>query len=191
MKRKKAQIIVLYGPMAVGKLTVGKVLSKKLGYKLTHNHLINDLALSVFERGTLEANRMIEKLRYEFYEKAAKSGKNIIITHAYSHNFVSPTGLSDSEYMKKLEKKLKKGGASVLFVHLQAKNKTLLSRVKNVSRKKYEKLTDVSTMKNHLNTKDFATSAPVKNNIVVDNTSLSPQKVAQIIINKINARNRS
>lgn len=182
IKKQNSQVIVLYGAMAVGKLTVGKVLQKKLGYKLTHNHLINNLVLSVFDRNTIKANKMIEDLRFKFYEESAKLGKNLIITHCYAHDYVSPTGLSDPEYLNILEKKLKRAGANVVFVHLQANSDAILKRVKNISRKKHEKLTDVSVMKNYLNTKNFITSAPVKNNLVIDNTNLSPQKVAEIIM---------
>jgi len=168
--------------MAVDKLTVGKVLAKKLGYKLTHNHLINDLVWSVFKRNTLESNRIVEKLRYEFYETAAKFGNSLVITHCYAHDYNSPTGLSDPQYLKTLERRLEKAGAKVLFVHLQAKKKTLLKRVKVASRKKYRKLTDVSIMRDFLKAKDFTTSAPVNNNLVIDNTNLSPKKTAETII---------
>lgn len=173
--------VIIYGAMAVGKLTVGKELAKKIGYKLTHNHLINDLILSVFERGTLDANRLIEKLRYEFYDAALKAGQNIIITHCYSHNYISPTGLSDPDYLKNIEKRIKKAGGKVLFVHLKANNKELLKRVTNDSRKQHRKLTKVSIMKEYLKAKDFTTSAHVKNNLVIDNTNLSATKTAAII----------
>lgn len=168
--------------MAVGKLTVGKILATKLGYRLTHNHLINDLVWSVFKRNTLESNKMVEKLRYEFYETAAKFGHNLVITHCYAHDYVSPTFLSDPQYLKTLEKHLRKAGAKVLFVHLQAERKTLLKRVRDTSRREHQKLTDTSIMKDYLKSKDFKTSAPVENNLVIDNTSLSPERVVEMII---------
>jgi|GEM_PF-3574071 len=45
MSIKKPIVIVLYGPMAVGKLTVAQKLSKKLKMKLSHNHLLNNFNL--------------------------------------------------------------------------------------------------------------------------------------------------
>ena len=93
-------------------------MTKKLGYKISHNHLINDLVLSVFERGTIEANKIIENLRYEFYETAVSFEKNLIITHCYAHDYVSPTGLSDPDYLKTLEHRLGKAGARVTFINL-------------------------------------------------------------------------
>lgn len=184
-KTKKSHIIVLCGAMAVGKLTVGKVLAKKLGYKLTHNHLINDMVRSVFERGTFEACALMERFRDEFFRAIAKSGRDVVITYCYSHGYVSPTGLTDPQYLKTLEKRLEKESAQVLFVHLWADEKTLLKRVKGESRKEHSKLTNASIMKKLLKEKDFITSAPVKNNLVIDNSKLSPQKVAQVIIESL------
>jgi shikimate kinase len=185
--KQKPVAVVIYGMIAVGKLTVAKVLQKELGYKLTHNHLINDLVGSIFERGTVERNRLTEKLRFELYEEAIKHGMSIIITHCYSHDFVSPTGLSDPAYMKALEEKLEAAGATTFFVHLQADKQVLLERVQGESRREYRKLTDVSEMREQLDVKglDINTSAPVKNNIVVDTTNLSAEETARIIVQKL------
>ncbi len=177
--------IIIYGAIAVGKLTIGTLLAKKLQYKLTHNHLINDLVWSIFERGTPESSPLIEKLRYDLYERAIKAGQSIIITHTYAHDYVSKTGLSDPQYLITLEKKLQKAGAKVLFVHLVTDNKTLLQRVTGESRKKHMKVTSKKTLKEVLAIRDFTTSAPVKNNLVIDNTNEEPDKVVKIIINHL------
>ncbi|MDB5195466.1 MAG: shikimate kinase [Parcubacteria group bacterium] len=181
--KEKPIAIIIYGMVAVGKLTVAKALQKELGYKLTHNHLINDLVWSIFDRGTLEGNSLIERLRYELYEEAIKRGVSIIITHCYSHDYISPTGLSDPDYLKTLEEKLGGAGARTLFVHLQAENQALLERVQGESRHEHRKLTDVSKMAEYLEDKslDVRTSASVKNNLVIDNTNLAAEDVARII----------
>ncbi|HEV7121685.1 MAG TPA: AAA family ATPase [Candidatus Paceibacterota bacterium] len=179
----KPVAIVIYGMVAVGKLTVAKVLQKEFGYKLTHNHLINDLVWSIFDRGTLEGNSLIERLRYELYEEAVKQGVSVIITHCYSHDYVSPTGLSDPDYLKTLEERLEAAGAMTLFVHLQADNPVLLERVQGESRHEYRKLTDVSKMKEYLDDKsvDVRTSASVKNNLVIDTTNMEVEEVVRTI----------
>ena len=181
--KEKPVAVIIYGMMAVGKLTVAKELQKFLGYKLTHNHLINDLVWSIFDRGTLEGNTLIERLRYELYEEAIKREVSIIITHCYAHDYISPTGLSDPQYMKILEEKLEAVGARTFFVHLQADNPSLLERVEGESRHEYRKLTDVSKMKEYLDgrTFDTRTSARVKNNLVIDTTNLSVEETTEII----------
>ncbi len=179
--KNKPKVVFIYGAPAVGKLTIGKELEKQTGFKLTHNHLINDLVRSVFERGTLEANLLIEKLRYQFYEDCVKMGADIIITHCYAHDYVSPTGLTDPLYVKNLKKNLNKLGAEIFFVHLYASDEALLNRVSLEDRKEYKKLVDKKIMKELLKKEDWVTSPNVKNNLKVDNTKLSAKKVAQMI----------
>lgn len=179
---KGANVIVLYGPVAAGKLTVGEILSERLGYKLSHNHLINDLVRSVYERGTIESERLIEEFRFQFYEEVVKSGVNFIITHTYANNFISKTGLSDPEYMKKLEAIFEKYNANSIFVHIKPDKRVLLDRVGNQSRARFRKLTDKEEMKRLLESNDFDTSAPVKNNVVIDNSNLTPEETASKII---------
>ncbi len=184
---EKPTAIVIYGMIAVGKLTVAKALQEKLGYRLTHNHLINDLVWSLFDHGTLEANSLIERLRYELYDEAIKKGVSIIVTHAYSATYVSPTGLSDPEYMKVLESKLEGAGAKTLFVHLQADKQILLKRVLEESRRAYKKLTDASKLSEYLykDNLDTTTSAPVKNNFVIENAEVTPANAADMIIRRL------
>jgi len=144
--------------MGVGKLTVAKLLAEKTGYKLSHNHLFNDLVYSLFDRGTLEANEILEELRYEMYGKAVSMKRSFIMTHAYSHNFVSLTGQTDPQYLKNLQDKMGSAGAKTYFVHLKADDEVLLERVSQESRKEFGKLTDIEIMKGYLHTKDFKSS---------------------------------
>jgi len=108
---KKPTVIFIYGPIAVGKLTVAKILSKKLGYTLAHNHHINDFVDEIFNRDTYASHAMKDQLRYIVMENMVQANMNFIATHCYAHNFVSKTGLSDPKYVQTLEKKLTKLGA--------------------------------------------------------------------------------
>ncbi|MBI2627580.1 AAA family ATPase [Candidatus Nomurabacteria bacterium] len=182
LKNKKPVTIFIYGPMAVGKLTVAKILSKKLEYKMTHNHSLNDLVDELFIRGTYVRNAMVERLRYNLLENAVKAKINFVTTHCYAHNYISPTGLTDPKYVKTLEKKLTKLGAKFYPVHLKASSKELLRRVNMNSRKTFGKLIDKKIMHKFILNKDWQTSPKLKNNLVIDNTNLSPQKVSGLII---------
>ena len=181
-KNKKPVVIFIYGPMAVGKLTLAKILSKKLGFKLTHNHALNDLVDGIFTRGTYQNGVMKDRLRYDLLENAAVAGISLVTTHAYSHNYVSPAGLTDPKYVKTLEKKLIRLGSNFFPVHLKADNKELLRRVNKNSRKKFQKLTNKKIMRKFLTEKDWQTSPKLKNNFIIDNTNLSPNKVSDMII---------
>ena len=48
MKNIKSVVVFIYGPIAVGKLTVAEILSKKLGYKMIHNHQVADFIDHLF-----------------------------------------------------------------------------------------------------------------------------------------------
>jgi shikimate kinase len=43
--------LLLVGPPAVGKMTVGQALAQKLGYPLFHNHLSIELSLHIADFG--------------------------------------------------------------------------------------------------------------------------------------------
>ncbi len=191
LKDKKPVVIFIYGPIAVGKLTVAEILSKKLGYKLAHNHHVNDFVDEVFDHRSCEGDAMKERLRYDLLKNAVKFKVNLITTHCYSHDYISRTGLSDPKYVETLEKRITKLGAKFYPVHLQATNEELLNRVNMSSRKRFKKLTDKFTMKELLSTKDWRNSPKLKNNFVVDNTNISSKKVADMIVGhfKINKYN--
>ena len=89
-----------------------------------------------------------------------------------------------------MERKLTKAGAVFYPVHLKADKKELLRRVSLPSRKQFKKLVDRKIMHQYNLTKDWQTSSKLKNNLVIDNTNLSPQKVADMIIKhfKINPK---
>jgi deoxyadenosine/deoxycytidine kinase len=179
---KKSIVVFIYGPIAVGKLTVAKLLSEKLGYRLAHNHHINDFVQEIFDRDSYASHAMKDQLRYIVMENMVSANINFIATHCYSHNFVSKTGLSDPKYVKTLEKKLTKLGAKFYAVHLKAENGELLRRVNQNSRKQFKKLTDKKIMNELFLKNDWQTSPKLKNQLIIDNTNLSPQKVSDMII---------
>ncbi len=43
------KLVIIYGAMAVGKLTTAKELAKDTKYPILHNHLTRDVALNFFE----------------------------------------------------------------------------------------------------------------------------------------------
>lgn len=181
-KNKKPTVVFIYGPIAVGKLTVAKILSKKLGFRLTHNHSLNDFVDELFSRHTLARDSTLEKFRSYFLEDAVKAKINFVTTHCYAHDFVSLTGLSDPKYVETLEKRLIRLGAKFCAVHLKASNKELLRRVDMNSRKEFGKLKDKKIMRELASNRDWQTSPKLKNNLIINNTDLSPQKVSDLII---------
>ena len=75
------KLIVIYGPPAVGKLTVAKELAKITGYRVLHNHLVIDMVESVFSRDSPMFWKLIDSYRIDLIGKAAANDeKGIILT---------------------------------------------------------------------------------------------------------------
>jgi len=176
------KVVVIYGTIAVGKFTVANELYKLINYKFFHNHHTHDLARQLFEMEDVHLDKLIHSMRLLVFKEIAEAKINIVTTHTYSSNFVSKTGLTDPAYMKKIESIVEKEGGQAFFVHLVADKKEILKRVSGKSRKNYRKLRDKKILKEYLIKNNWITTAPVKNNLQIDNTNLSPKKVAQVII---------
>ena len=186
-KKSLFNVVVFYGVYAVGKYTVAKEFHKQTGYKFFHNHHTHDLARELFDRGTINMDRLIENIRLEVFKEIAKAKINVVTTHAYWDGFVSRTGMSDPMFVKKIESIVRKSGGNIYFIHLSADNSALMKRVSGKSRHKFKKLTDPKVMKEILKEeRDWSKSAPVKNNIQINNTHLSPKQVVKKVRELIN-----
>ncbi|OGI75968.1 hypothetical protein A3C67_01205 [Candidatus Nomurabacteria bacterium RIFCSPHIGHO2_02_FULL_42_19] len=175
-------MVVIYGPVAVGKYTVAKKLRKLINYKFFHNHHTHDLARQLFERGNIHLHRVTENIRFFVFKEIAEAKINVVTTHTYSSSYVSKTSLTDPMYMKKIESIIEKSGGRACFVHLMADPKEIFKRVSDESRKNFGKLRNKKILKEYLSDSEWKLAAPVKNNLIIDNTHFSPKKVATIII---------
>lgn len=183
MSKKQPTVIILYGPIAVGKLTVANILAKKLGYVVAHNHALNDAVTDIFPRESKEYGRVVQKMRITFLREIVQTGTDFIVTHCYAHDYVNPaTGLLDPVYVQKQKQRLARYGARVCMVHLKADPQVLFERIQGASRKQWKKLTDVETMQKLAVEKDWQTSAPVRDQLIIDTTHLKPEKTAGMII---------
>ena len=72
MSRPKT-LVFLTGPPAVGKMTVGRELSRLTGFPLFHNHMSIEAVLPVFGFGEPAFNRLVTHLREGVIREAAES----------------------------------------------------------------------------------------------------------------------
>lgn len=80
------KLIILYGPPAVGKLTVAKALEESTDFKLVHNHLMADLIVPVFGFRTPVSDRLNGIFRTLIYKTAAENNINLVSTLIYYPN---------------------------------------------------------------------------------------------------------
>ena len=183
-KNKKPHLVFIYGFIAVGKLAVAKELTILTKYKLLHNHMILDIISDLFgyEKSTvIEASKTRQWIHFELTKRLMSTGNSYIFTHTYWKSYVHKNGMTDSNFIKKIEKITIKSGGIFCPVYLLCSEKEMLKRVKNESRKSHKKLRSLKIMKKLMKKEDFKTPVPFKNNFIIDTTKNSPKKVAKMI----------
>lgn len=169
------RLVFIYGPPAVGKLTVAKELARMTGFKLYHNHVSVDFVESVFEFGTPTFWRLVDKFRREILEAAAKEGVDTIFTFVYGKGV-------DDEFVGDIVRRVKSHKGTVCFVRLRCERKELLRRVGAESRKKVGKLTTKSGLRQMFKRYELGAEVPTTKSLSIDTTNQSPRRVAKQIV---------
>ena len=108
-------------------------------------------------------------------EEAAKQGiRGVIFTFCYGFP-------DDNKWIKELINRVKKQKAKVYFVHLYCSKNELYKRVKHFSRNDYDKVKTTKGLGYSLRRWDFFTPIPFVKSLSIDNTKITPKKVAQTI----------
>jgi len=117
-------LIVIFGPAAVGKMTVGRELERLSSLRLFHNHMSIELALQFFSFGMPAFGRMVQSIRATVFEEVAKSDlPGLIFTYMWALD--QP---SDREDMDKLIGPFVRCGAKIGYVELAASQEERLRR---------------------------------------------------------------
>lgn len=168
--------VFIYGPPAVGKLTVAKELARLTGYKLFHNHLTVDLVTSIFPFDSEQLSRLSGKFRLEMFEEAAKANiDGLVFTMVYGPE-------ADDEFIQKVVSIVEGNGGKILFVRLFADVKTLKERVKNESRKSFNKTTSPEVLENVINKFKVFESVSNYPSLSLDTSISSPTETANKIV---------
>ena len=174
------KLLLIFGDMAVGKMTTGQELAKITELRLFHNHMTIEPVLEVFGDYRWDT---IERLRHVFFEDFAASDK-------YGMIFTCMWGFdrqSEWEYVERITTIFKKHYADIYYVELVAPKEVRLQR--NISE---NRLRHKASMHNTENSSRVLLSStgryssyegeiPFENYIKIDNTDLSPDMVAKII----------
>ena len=117
------KFVVIFGPQAVGKMTVGTELAKLTELKLFHNHMTIDLVLNFFEWGTPQFQLSNEFRRRIFEEVSRSDLPGLIFTYVW--NLGDP---ADKAYIDGVCSLFAQRGADVYFVELVASVEERLRR---------------------------------------------------------------
>jgi len=184
------KFIMIIGPQAVGKMTVGQELAKIAGLKLFYNHMTIELVRLIFDYDKIVYNKMNKLIRDEVFKEFSKSSeKGIIFTGCldFGENFEEEMNhvngwmsLFDETYVVELE--------TTLEERLR-RNKTA-NRLEHKASKRdlewSEKDLLKSVTKHKFNSDPGAGEKIFENYLRIDNTNLSPEEVAKIIKEKFN-----
>ena len=169
------KLIIIHGPPAAGKLTVGTELSRRTGYKLFHNHLSIDYVKSVFEFGTPTFWRIVGTARYQIIAEAAREGIDLIHTFCYEAG-------ADDEHFAQLISSAEDNGGEAHSVLLLCDDEERKRRIGNESRVKIGKLTDPESIGRSGKKVDLTSPLPGRETLIIDTTHTPPEEVARQII---------
>ena len=167
--------VLLYGPPAVGKLTVAKELAWLTGFQVFHNHLSIDLVETVFPRDTPSFGRVGKAIRQLVFEEAARENISLVFTYVYAY----PQDNPEIQWM--LEAAEKHGGKTLL-AQLTCSRKKLNERVGSDSRRAKGAILDTELLNALLTTYDLFTPYPAKPSLRLDTTNISPRETAAAIV---------
>jgi len=180
------KLIIIIGPPAVGKMTVGQELEKLTDFKLFFNHMSLELVNKFFDFGTPAFDALDKKIRFSIFESIAKSDiSGLIFTMVWAFN--EP---EDEGYINEIVHAFSSREPEVCYVELSADLDERLKRNRHENRlaNKPSKRDLAFSEKNllyfdqeyRMNTKNG--ELPERKILKIDNTLLSAEEVAKKIV---------
>lgn len=178
------KFILIFGPQAVGKMTVGQALQKITDFKLFHNHMTIDLLAPIFSFNQ-EMWRLVNLFRKEIFESAAKSDWNgFIFTYVWAFD-----QQADWDFVHEICEIFEARGSTVYLAELEASLEERVKRNKSPNRLEHKPTKRnvewsekelIETMKKHrLNS--YEGEIQKENYIRINNTNLSAADTAELI----------
>ncbi len=180
------KLVVIFGPSAVGKMSVGHELARLTGLKLFHNHMTIDLVIELFEFGSPQFNRLVSEFRRRVFEEVAASDlPGLVFTFVWALDTEA-----DRNFIERSCDIFRARGADIYFVELEAELSERLRRNESEFRlaqkpskrdvEKSRRLLLADDERHRLNTDgDFFYE---ENYLKIENTNLSPLEAARKIV---------
>ena len=182
-------LVVIIGPQAVGKMTIGEKLKEKIGYTLMTNHDSIEIAIKIFSSNKDAKLKLKSKIREDVFNICLENNISIIFKFVVDFNTND-----DILYLNELKNKFEKTEGNFYLIELEADLQTRLERNKTPHRLecKPSKRNMEWSDKELIESMDIYRMNSIKdeikfeNYIKINNTNLSPNAVCDIIINKFN-----
>lgn len=123
------RLLLIIGPPAVGKMTVGREIAARSDFRLFHNHHTIEPLVEVFGYGTAPFNVLNLEFRRRVIEEAARHDVDLIFTFVW--DLRDP---ADTAYVEQLIAPFDRAGGEVWVLELAADLETRLVRNRGESR---------------------------------------------------------
>ena len=180
-----ANLIVVCGPQAVGKMVVAESLRDKLKYNMMMNHDSIEVSDKIFGFGTPAQKEFNAFFRKKAFELAVKYDVDLVFTYVCAFDMQE-----ERDYLTSLHDLFTESGGAFYLVELSAKLETRIARNETpyrMERKPSKKNLEWSradlldtAKKYRLNSEEGETW--FANHLKIDNTDLTPDQVADRVI---------
>lgn len=180
-----ANLVVVCGPHAVGKMTVAESLRDKLRYNMMMNHDSIELSDRIFGFATPAQRELNEAIREKAFALSVKHNVDLVFTYVCA--FDEP---EEKAYLMQLKDLYEQNGGHFYFVELFADMETRLARNETPHRmERKPSKRDVAwsranlldgAAKYRLNSNEG--EVWFENHLKIDNTNLEPDEVADRVI---------
>ena len=182
------KFIIITGPQAVGKMTVGQELVKITNLKLLHNHMTIEVLTKIFDYNKEAFRKLNEEFRIRIFEEFSKSDEEGII-------FTTTWDFDDKEEWDRIYKYIqifKDNNAQIYIVELEAnleerlKRNKMENRLENKPSKRNLEWSEKDLLKAVEKYRFNSKENEIKENnyIRIDNTKISADIVAKTIKEK-------
>lgn len=179
-------LVIILGPHAVGKMTVGQELAKITDLRLFHNHMSIELARKLFAHSEKEWSVLNETIRKTVFELFAKGDfPGLIFNYMCAFDMQS-----EFDYLQNVIDLFKSNDANCYVVELCADFEERLVRNKSENRllhKESKRNLEWSEAEMRKTSEKYRLNSyngenlPFENYIKIDNTTLAPDEVAKMI----------
>ncbi len=180
-----ANLIVVCGPQAVGKMTVAESICKKIPYRLMTNHDSIEAAIRIFGLGTGAWTDFSGAFRQKAFETAIRHNIDLIFTYVCAFDIPE-----DRQHLLDIAGQFTQSGGNFYLVELYAELETRILRnetphrlemkpsKRNIEWSRNNLLEDAQKYRLNSDKDDLLCEHHLK----IDNTHLSPDEVADIVI---------
>lgn len=189
MNNDEFNLIIICGAPASGKMTVGQEIQKLTDYKLFYNHMSIKLVNQFFDFGTPSFNKIDKEIRFKIFSEIADSEiRGLIFTIVWAYN-----EKEDEDYIDELIAVFNKRKLNLCIVELNCDLEERLKRNKTQNRlehkpsKRNTQLSDKLLLNEEKLYRTISRDGefPDKEILKINNTNLSAESTAKLIIEKL------